>query len=69
MSIVSSVISKDRDDGFMRMIEEKHTDSTGGVHVIRRYLPHGADATTLLAVHAEQIAADLAAAEAEELLQ
>ncbi len=69
MSIVSSVIAKDRDDGFARMVEEKHTDSTGKIHVIRRYVAYGADETALLSIHAAQLSEMLAEIEAEELLK
>ena len=68
MSIVSSAITKDRDQGFARFIEESHTDSTGKVHVLRRFVPFGYDLTADLALHATQIANRLADEETEQVL-
>ena len=67
MSIVSSVIVKDRDQGFARFIEEAHTDSAGKVHVLRKFVPHGYDAAADLAAHATQLAEQLAEIEANEV--
>jgi hypothetical protein len=68
MSIVSSAITKDRDQGFARFVEESHTDSTGKVHVMRRFVPYGYDLTADLALHATQIAAQLGDEEAARVL-
>ena len=68
MSIVSSTITKDRDQGFSRFVEESHTDSLGKVHVLRRFVPYGYDLTADLAFHATQIAAQLADEEASGVL-
>jgi len=68
MAIVSSTLTKDRDDGFARFIEETHTDSTGAKHVLRRHVPHGYDLTADLAAHAAEIADFLAEQEVAEIL-
>lgn len=68
MSIISSVITKDRDDGIARFVEETHTDSTGKTYVRRRTVPHGYDAQADLAAHAAELAAVLADMEAQEIL-
>ena len=67
MSIVSSTITKDRDHGFARFIEESHTDSQGKVYVRRRFVPYGYDATADLASHAAELAEQLAQQEVEDL--
>lgn len=68
MSIISSTISKDRDHGFARFVEEQHTDSTGAVYVRRRHVPYGYDAQADLAAHAAEINEMLAAQELEGLV-
>lgn len=68
MSIVSSTLVKDRDHGFARMIEEAHTDSVGNVHILRRFVPFGYDATADLSAHAGQIALALAEREVLEAI-
>jgi hypothetical protein len=60
VSIVSSVIVKDREQGGVRFIEEHHTDSLGVVHSWKRFVPVGYDASVDLATHATQIADSLA---------
>jgi hypothetical protein len=68
MAIVSSAITKNRNDGFARFIEETHIDSTGANHILRRHVPHGYDTAADLATHAEEIADFLAAQEAEVII-
>jgi hypothetical protein len=68
MSIVSSAITKDRDHGFARFVEESHTDSDGKIYVRRRFVAHGYDATADLPTHAAELNNMLADREAQELL-
>ena len=68
MSIISSTITKDRDQGFARFVEESHTDSLGKIHVLRRFVPYGYDLTADLALHATQIATQLADEEASGVI-
>ena len=69
MSIVSSVIAKDRNHGFARFIEEAHTDNLGKVHVVRYFAPVGFDVNARMAVRVAELNAQLAEAEADELLK
>ena len=69
MSIVSSVIVKDRNDGGTRFIEERHTDSQGVVYVRKRNVPIGYDAAADLAAHATELSDSLAEREVSQLLE
>jgi hypothetical protein len=68
MSIVSSAITKDRLSGGLRFVEETHVDSGGIQYTLKRFAPVGYDVAADLAVHAAQIAEQLANDEALALL-
>ena len=50
------------------IVYEMHTDHLGAVHELRYTPAEGVDVTAMLATHATQIAAQLAAQEIAELL-
>ena len=71
MAIVSSTYSTDAhtQTGGGKWTVEYHTDSLGTVYMCGPYLWDGvANRDTLLALHAEQLASDLATAETETLI-
>jgi phosphoenolpyruvate-protein kinase (PTS system EI component) len=68
MSIVSSTIHEQLDLGAMWQVRERHTDSEDVVHEWLYHPAKSVDLNARLAEHAIQLAENLAAAEAEALL-
>lgn len=67
MALTSSVV-RTINQGADQLITENHVDSVGQIHVWTYSAPLNADTTALLAGHKTQLEEQLAAAEAEEII-
>lgn len=71
MPIVSSTYQPDAHtqvDG-RRYVTESHTDATGAVHTLTYLADPGADYGAILAVHAQQLAQQMADAEYQSIVE
>jgi len=69
MSIVTSQITRQRNDGGVLFVEETHIDDLGKVHILRRRVPVDyANLATDMVTHAAEMNIALAEAEAQEVL-
>lgn len=67
MALTSSVV-RTINQGADKLITENHVDSAGQIHVLTYTTALNADTTALLAEHKTQLEEQLAAAEAEEII-
>ncbi len=67
MALTSSIV-RTINQGVDQLITENHVDSAGQIHVWTYSAPLNADTTALLATHKTQLGEQLAAAEAEAIV-
>jgi hypothetical protein len=67
MALTSSIV-RTINQGIDQLITENHVDSSGKIHVWTYSAPLNADTAALLSAHKSQLEAQLAEAEAEEII-